>query len=464
MRNSTTPDDKFIRMTQAPVKKLIIRMAVPTIVSMLVTSLYNMADTFFVGQMNNTSATGAIGIVFPLMAVIQAIGFTFGQGSGNSMSRSLGMQDRAAAEKMSASGFYSAFLAGILLAVVGLVFNSSLIGLLGSTATILPYAVEYVRYILPGAPWLMASLVLNNQLRLQGSAFFAMIGIAFGALLNIALDPLFIFVLNMGVSGAALATSISQFVSFWILLAATKRGGNIVPRLRNFSFKWAQYKEILRGGLPSFWRQGLGSIASMMLNVTAGAYGDWAVAGMAIVTRMMMFAASAIIGFGQGFQPVCGFNYGAKLYGRVRKGFFFTLQVMLVWLLLISAAGIIFAPKIITLFSNDEEVIRFGSSVLRYQCYVFPLMSLLFSSNMMLQNIGSAFRASLLSMARQGIFFIPAILILPKLFGILGLQIVQPVADACAFLLTIPLVKPVLHQLKHSEAEEVFQREPDNGH
>ena len=454
MRNNTTQEEKFIKMTQAPVKGLIIRMAVPTIISMLVTSVYSMADTYFVGQLDNTSATGAIGIVFPLMAIIQGIGFTFGQGSGNSMSRSLGMQDRAAAERMSATGFYSAFLTGILLAVSGLVFNASLMSLLGSTPTILPYAVEYVRFVLPGAPFMMASLVLNNQLRLQGSAFFAMVGIGFGALLNIALDPLFIFVLNMGVSGAALATSISQFVSFWILLAATRRGGNIVPRLRNFTFKWTQSKEILRGGLPSLWRQGLGSVASMMLNVAAGSYGDWAVAGMTIVTRMMMFAASAIIGFGQGFQPVCGFSYGAKLYGRVRKGYFFTLQVMLVWMLLISAAGIVFAPDIISLFSNDGEVIRFGSSVLRYHSYVFPLMSLLFASNMMLQNIGSAFRASLLSMARQGIFFIPAILILPKLFGLFGLQIVQPVADVCAFLLTIPLVRPVLRGLKRSDKTE----------
>ena len=454
MRNNTTQEEKFIKMTQAPVKGLIIRMAVPTIISMLVTSVYSMADTYFVGQLDNTSATGAIGIVFPLMAIIQGIGFTFGQGSGNSMSRSLGMQDRAAAERMSATGFYSAFLTGILLAVSGLVFNASLMSLLGSTPTILPYAVEYVRFVLPGAPFMMASLVLNNQLRLQGSAFFAMVGIGFGALLNIALDPLFIFVLNMGVSGAALATSISQFVSFWILLAATGRGGNIVPRLRNFTLKWTQYKEILRGGLPSLWRQGLGSVASMMLNVAAGSYGDWAVAGMTIVTRMMMFAASAIIGFGQGFQPVCGFSYGAKLYGRVRKGYFFTLQVMLAFMLLISAAGIAFAPDIISLFSNDGEVIRFGSSVLRYHSYVFPLMSLLFASNMMLQNIGSAFRASLLSMARQGIFFIPAILILPKLFGLFGLQIVQPVADVCAFLLTIPLVRPVLRGLKRSDKTE----------
>lgn len=437
-------------MTQAPVKGLIVRMAVPTIVSMLVSSLYNMADTFFVGQLNNTSATGAIGIAFPLMAIIQGIGFTFGQGSGNSMSRSLGKQDYATAEKMSASGFYSAFLAGIVVAVLGLIFNSSLMIPLGATPTILPYAVEYVQFVLPGAPWLMASLVLNNQLRLQGSAVFAMVGIGFGALLNVALDPLFIFTLNLGVSGAALATSISQFVSFWILLAATRRGGNIVPRLRNFTFDLTQYKEIMRGGLPSLWRQGLGSLASMMLNVAAGAYGDWAVAAMTIVSRVMMFAASAIIGFGQGFQPVCGFNYGAKLYGRVREGFFFTFRVMLVWMLLISAVGIIFAPGTIALFSKDEEVIRFGSSVLRYYCYVFPLMSLVFASNMMLQNIGSAFRASILSMARQGIFFLPAILLLPKLSGLLGLQMVQPVADVCAFLLTIPLVRPVLRELKQS--------------
>ena len=453
MRNNKTSESKFTTMTQAPIRGLIVRMAIPTIISMLVTSLYNMADTFFVGQLNNTSATGAIGVVFPLMAILQGIGFTFGQGSGNSMSRSLGRQDRAAAERMSASGFFSAFLAGILLMASGLVFNSSLMRLLGATPTIMPYAVAYVWYILPGAPWLMASLVLNNQLRLQGSAYFAMVGIGLGALLNILLDPLFIFIFNMGVSGAALATSISQFVSFWVLLAGTRRGGNIVPKLRNFTFGLSQYAEILRGGMPSFWRQGLGSVASVMLNVAAGAYGDWAVAGMAIVTRIMMLAASAIIGFGQGFQPVCGFNFGAGLYARVRKGFFFTLQVMLAWMLLISIIGIALAPGIVALFSQDGEVVRFASSVLRFHCYVFPLMSLVFASNMMLQNIGNAFRASLLSMARQGIFFIPAILILPNLFGLVGLQTVQPVADICAFLLSIPLVKPVLQELKAGDAK-----------
>lgn len=454
MKNTLNQEEKFIKMTQAPIRGLIVRMAVPTIISMLITSVYNMADTFFVGRLQNTSATGAIGVVFPLMAIIQGIGFTFGQGSGNSMSRSLGSQDRLAAERISATGFYSAFFVGMMLTVLGLVFNEPLMNILGSTPTILPYAQAYVRLILPGAPWLMSSLVLNNQLRLQGSAFFAMLGIGFGALLNIALDPLFIFALNMGVSGAALATSISQFVSFWILLAATKRGGNIVPRLGNFTFKKSLYLEILRGGLPSFWRQGLGSVASVMLNVAAGAFGDWAIAGMTIVTRSMMFAASAIIGFGQGFQPVCGFSYGAKLYGRVRKGFFFTFQVMLVWMLLISLVGIFYAPRVIALFSQDEEVIQFGAAVLRWHSFVFPLMSLLFASNMMLQNIGFAFRASLLSMARQGIFFIPAILILPRLFGLTGLQIVQPAADVCAFLLTIPVMLPVLRELKQRELSE----------
>ena len=457
----TAFDEKFIRMTQAPVKGLIVRMAVPTIISMLISAAYNMADTFFVGRLNNTSATGAIGIAFPLMAIIQGIGFTFGQGSGNSISRSLGRQDHAAAATIAATGFYSALVTGIIFAALGLLFLTPLMGLLGSTPTILPYAKDYVRYILLGAPLLMASLVLNNQLRLQGSAFFAMIGIGFGAMLNIGLDPLFIFALNMGVSGAALATAISQFASLLILFAATKRGGNIVPRLRGFSFKKSQYAEILRGGLPSLWRQGLGSVASVALNVSAGVWGDWAIAGMTVVTRIMMFAASAIIGFGQGFQPVCGFSYGARLYGRVRRGYFFTFRVMLVSLLVISAAGIFWAPDIIRLFSQDEAVIGFGSAVLRYQCYVFPLMSLLFASNMLLQNIGSAMRASLLSMARQGIFFFPAILILPRLFGLTGFQLVQPTADLCAFLLTIPLVRPVLRDLKRLEAEEAALRVPD---
>ena len=306
---------KFDRMTKTPIPRLIGELAIPTIISMLVTSFYNMADTFFVGKIN-TSATAAVGIVFPLMAMIQAFGFFCGHGSGNYISRQLGAHNFEDASKMSATGFVSAFVLGLGILVVGFLFTDPLLRIMGSTETILPYARSYMRIILIGAPYMTASLVLNNQLRFQGSAFYSMIGITTGAVLNIVLDPLFIFVLDMGVAGAALATIISQFVSFCLLIAGTFRGGNLRLNLRDFSPSLKYYQNIVKGGAPSLFRQGLGSFAIVCLNLMAGPYGDAAIAAMSIVTRISQFAASVVIGFGQGFQPVCGFNYGAKLFKR----------------------------------------------------------------------------------------------------------------------------------------------------
>ena len=248
---------KFLRMTQTPIPKLISQLAVPTIISMLVTSFYNMADTFFVGKIN-TSATAAVGVVFPLMTIIQAFGFFCGHGSGNYISRQLGAQNIEDASKMSATGFVTAFLLGLCILIVGFSFSDPLLYIMGATETILPYAREYMRIILIGAPYMTASLVLNNQMRFQGSAFYSMVGIASGAVINIGLDPLFIFVFDMGVSGAALATIISQFVGFVLLLKGTTQGGNLRIRLRNVTFSKYYYSQIINGGMPSLCRQGLG--------------------------------------------------------------------------------------------------------------------------------------------------------------------------------------------------------------
>ena len=331
-------EQKFNRMTQTPIPKLICQLAVPTIISMLVTSFYNMADTFFVGKIN-TSATAAVGVVFPLMAIIQAFGFFCGHGSGNYISRQLGAQNFEDASRMSATGFVTAFVLGLCILGVGFAFTDPLLYIMGSTETILPYARDYMRIILLGAPYMTASLVLNNQLRFQGSAFYSMIGITFGAVLNVGLDPLFIFVFDMGVAGAAWATILSQFVSFCLLIAGTFRGGNLKLNLRNFSPSLKYYKNIVKGGTPSLCRQGLGSFATICLNLMAGPYGDAAIAAMSIVTRITQFANSIVIGFGQGFQPVCGFNYGAKLYARVREGFWFCVKLATCILLAAAVLG-----------------------------------------------------------------------------------------------------------------------------
>ncbi len=444
---------KFDRMTKTPIPRLIGELAVPTIISMLVTSFYNMADTFFVGKIN-TSATAAVGIVFPLMAMIQAFGFFCGHGSGNYISRQLGAHNFEDASKMSATGFVTAFVLGLGILVVGFLFTDPLLHIMGSTETILPYARSYMRIILIGAPYMTASLVLNNQLRFQGSAFYSMIGITTGAVLNIGLDPLFIFVLDMGVAGAALATIISQFVSFCLLIAGTFRGGNLRLNLRDFSPSLKYYQNIVKGGAPSLFRQGLGSFATVCLNLMAGPYGDAAIAAMSIVTRISQFAASVVIGFGQGFQPVCGFNYGAKLFKRVQEGFWFCVKFCTSVLLVAAVCGWIFSPNLIGIFlKTDPLVIEYGSQALRLQALTFPLVGWITIANMMLQTIGKTVKASLLAMSRQFLFFVPVILTLPGFLGILGVQLSQPIADFCSFLLAVLLSISVLREMSHEQEQ-----------
>lgn len=443
-----TQEEKVVYMTTEPVNKLVCKMAVPTIISMLITSFYNMADTYFVGKLD-TQSTAAVGVVFSLMALIQALGFFFGHGSGNYISRKLGAKEFEDASKMASIGFFSAFICGIFVLVFGLIFLEPLSVLLGSTDTILPFTEKYLSVILLGAPFMVSSLVLNNQLRFQGSASSAMVGIVSGAVLNIVLDPFFIFYCNMGITGAALATVIGQLVGFILLLIGTKRGENIHIKWKNFKPSLYYYKEVIRGGIPSLCRQGLASVATMCLNHMAGDFGDAAIAGMSIVSRISMFANSALIGFGQGFQPVCGMNYGAKLYKRVKDAFWFCVKYAFLFLLVVAAAAYIFAPELVSLFRRDDrEVVETGMLALRFQAVVFPLNAWIVLCNMMLQSIGKAVRASVIAAARQGLFFLPLILILPRIFGLTGIQICQMISDILTFLLAVPLGISVLKEMK----------------
>lgn len=448
-----TQTEKQKMMLTAPVEGLICRMAVPTIISMLITALYNMADTYFVGKLGSNAATGAVGVALPLMAIIQATGFFFGHGSGNSISRHLGAGDVEDAETLAVCGFAGAIGAGLIICVLGQLFLEPLSLLLGSTETILPYAKEYMRYILFAAPYMTAALVLNNQLRLQGNANFAMIGITSGAVLNVALDPLFIFTFNMGVAGAAAATALSQLVSFVILLWALRRAGCVPLRFRYVRCMPSVIGQIFGGGLPSLVRQGLASLSVMMLNRAAGPYGDAAIAAMSIVGRICQFAGSAVIGFGQGFQPVCGFSYGAGKFGRVREAFWFCVKVVTVILVVLCVISLPFSGQIIALFRRDDpQVIEIGTFALRLQLLTLPLWGYITMCNMFTQAIGYGVRSTIISTARQGIFLIPALLIFPRVFGLLGIQISQPVADICTLALCIAMMSGILRQLKAREA------------
>lgn len=445
---------QFTKMTETPVQKLITSLAVPTIVSMLVTAIYNIADTFFVAKLG-TSASGAVGIVFSLMAIIQAVGFTLGMGSGSLNSRLLGAKQNDRANEIVSTGFFTAILFGLLLTVFGLTNLDNLMKILGASDTILPYAKSYATYILLGASIMCASFVLNNILRSEGRAKFAMIGIAFGSILNIFLDPIFIFVLDMGIGGAAIATLISQATSFCILLSSVLRGVTVSKlNIKFISKKISTYMLILKTGLPSFARQGLSSISTVLLNLCAVGYGDAAVAALSIFTKVFMFIFSVVIGFGQGFQPVVGYNYGAKKYNRVKQACFFTFKVGFTVMFISAIVVFIFAPEIVKLFIHDDlEVISIGSSCLRAQCLIMPLIPFCTVTNMTFQMIGRSWTATFLSSTRQGLFFIPILFIGNVLFGLRGIECTQALADFASAILCIPFAVAFLKELNQEIQE-----------
>lgn len=457
MARGMTKEEKYRQMIETPVNRLIPRLAVPTIISMLVTSIYNMADTFFVSQLS-TSASGAVGVMFSAMSMIQAIGFTLGMGSGNHISRSLGNRDEERAGVFAATAFYTAAIIGVGILAAGTLFSRQLVFFLGATETIAPYAQDYARYILIGAPFMMTSFVMNNILRSQGNAVFAMVGITVGGILNMILDPLLIFGLDLGISGAAIATMVSQIISFCILLyQCNARPDCIKIQLSKFRPSGKVYGEILHAGLPSFCRQGLASAAAVILNFAAGPYGDAAIAAMSIVTRFMMFINSSLIGFGQGFQPVCGFNFGAERYDRVLEAFWFCVKVAVIMLTIFGIVSFGISRPIITAFRREDlQVIKIGTLALRLQLLTMPFQAWVIMVNMLTQSIGYGFRASLVAMGRQGLFLIPALLIFPKLFGILGLQMAQPIADMLTFVLATVIVSGILKELRQMKEKQNF--------
>lgn len=430
---------QYKKMTERPVAGLILSLAVPTIVSMMVTAIYNTADTYFVSQLG-TSASGAVGIVMSLMGLIQTMGFLIGMGSGSWMSRLLGKKEDDKASQVAASGFYFSLVLGVLITAFGVSFLEQVVRLLGATPTIQPYAMEYAQYILYAAPFVIASFVLNKMLCGEGKARFAMVGIASGGILNIFLDPVFIFGFHLGIAGAAIATAISQVFGFCILLYMFVSGRTIAKlNLRYAARRPGTYIQIMKFGMPSFFRQGLSSVAMIALNTSAAHYGDTAVSAMAIVTKVFMLVFSVVIGFGQGYQPVAGYNYGAKKYGRVKEAFGFMVKTATVFLTILAVISYIAAPTVIRWFIRDDaEVIRIGAETLRLQCFSMPFLPLAVCCNMTFQAIGKSAVATFLASARQGYVFLPLILILPYFSGLLGVELAQPLADFITFFICIP--------------------------
>lgn len=444
-------DAQYRKMTETPVPKLIILLGIPTTISMLVTNIYNMADTYFVGKLG-TSASGAVGIVFGLMAIIQAFGFMFGHGAGSIISRRLGAKDVESASRFASTSFASALVVGIGILVLGLLFLEPLVRLLGSTDTILPYAKTYAAFILLAAPFMACSCVLNNILRYEGRAAFAMIGLTSGSIINIFGDWLLMRCLHLGVEGAGISTAVSQMISFLILLFMFL-SGKTQSRLsvKCITKDFSDVLLICKTGFPSLMRQGLSSISTMVLNGQAGIYGDAAVAAMSIVNRICFFVFSVALGIGQGFQPVSAFNYGAKKYNRVRQGFFFTLCVGEVLLGSIALVGMFFTDELIRFFRNDSEVIAVGSVALTAQLIALFFQPLAVCANMMFQSIGKNGIATFLAMLRSGLYFVPVILVLSRVMGIYGVEISQTVADILTFFTALPFCVWFLKKLKTME-------------
>ena len=446
--------DQYQKMTSTPISRLIISLAVPTITSMLITAVYNMADTYFVSHLGK-SATGAVGVVFSLMSIIQAIGFTLGMGSGSLISRLLGQQKKEEAERIAISGFTAALIFGLGITVFGLLFLDPLMALLGATDTILPYARDYASYILYGAPVMAASFVLNNLLRAEGHATLSMFGITTGGILNMILDPLFIFIFDLGIAGAAIATLLSQCISFVILLSAFLLGKSVLRlSFRNLSSQAVHYLRIIQTGLPSFCRQGLASIATAALNNAAGIYGDAAIAGMSVVGRVFMLIMSVLLGFGQGYQPVAGYNYGAGRFDRVRQAFSFTLKGGLLLMALLATSFWIAAPQVTALFGDDPDMLAIATFAMRAQCVGLLFQPLGTVANMTFQSIGQTWKATFLSACRQGIYFLPLIMILPHIWGLPGVELTQPVSDILTCITCVPFLIVFFRSLSEREAQQ----------
>lgn len=452
---ATQQDDaaqrKYRQMTQTPVHRLVLSLAWPSIVSNLVTTLYNLADTFFIGKIS-TSASGAIGVAFVVMTLIQAAGFYFGQGTGNAMSRYLGRRDQRMADTMASIGVASAFGMGLLIAVVGHLLLEPVCVLAGATPTILPYAKTYIGLILVGAPWMCAALTLNMQLRFEGESAYAMVAFVSGAVLNFGLAPLLIFACGLGIAGAGLATITCQFLSFVLLLVGMQRSHVAHLSLGALAVGRDLAREINNGGLPSLARQLVSGFAITVLNNAARPYGDAAIAAIAIVQRVVSFGNYIQIGIGQGFQPVCGYNYGARRYGRVREAMDFARKaafgiVACVCVLTFAGAG-----QIVPLFRDDPEVIRIATVTLRFQSVTLPLTGIAMITNFALQTTGRMWRATFLGLCRLGLALAPVVAILSHVLGLAGVECAQSVADVITVLVAVPMALQLERELRQRES------------
>ena len=435
----TNAEQHYKKMTETPVARLIVQLGVPTTISMLITSIYNMADTYFVGTLG-PSAQAATGVLFTLQAIIQGVAFLLGQGSGTFISRELADKNTENATKYVSSAFFAGGIIGLIILVLGMFIRQPLVLFLGSTETILPHAMDYALWVLISCPFVITSMILNNALRFEGRAFYAMFGLTAGGLLNIFGDWLLVSKLNMGVYGAGLATAASQFISFLILYIMFQKMAQSRISLKAVSKDFKLYFSICRVGLPSLIRQSMTSVTSGILNNLTKPFGDAAIAAMSVVSRFSMFLMCVGLGMGQGFQPVAAFNYRAKKYDRVKKGLVFLIVYALILVGGFSILTMMVPEQVIAIFQKKQEVIEIGSTALRFYAFGMIFMAFSVPVNMLYQSIQKPAISSVLSLIRAGMITIPLLLILVPTIGLTGIQIAQPIADVIAGIISIPFI------------------------
>lgn len=427
-------------MANEDVKKLLSKLALPAITAMLVNAIYNIVDTLFVGMLKNTSAIGAVSVVFPIFILVAAIGQMFGIGGGSYISRLMGENNKEKANTVATTSYVSGMAVGLLFTFLGNMYLEPMLRLFGATDTIMPYAIDYGRILVFGSVFTIMNMTLNNMIRAEGNAKYSMFAISLGAVLNIILDPIFMFTMGMGLKGASAATVVAQIISFVFLNAYYFRGKSIIKiRLKDFRMSFEIYSQILKIGLATFARQALSSVSLGFINTAAAAYSDGAVAAMGISLRVVSFAMFVVFGYNQGFQPVAGYSYGSGRMDRLKEAISVSLRWTSIFSALTSVMFIAFARPIVSMFSSDPEVISVGAKAIRYISVMFPLFGFQQVYSVLFQAIGKGKEAIILSVARQGLFLMPAIIVLPKLFGLDGVLLSQPVADFLTIILTAVL-------------------------
>ncbi|MDO4835299.1 MAG: MATE family efflux transporter [Clostridia bacterium] len=438
-----------------PIGKLLFKKAAPTVLIQLITVIYNTADTYFVAKID-TGASAAVGVVFSLMAIIQATGGSIGMGATSLISPMLGQKRVDDASTVGTSAALMSVIAGALIGALGLVFLRPLVSLIGARGEVIPYAEDYARFILIGAPFMTTAFVLNSVLRSEGQAVYSMIAMISGGILNLFIDPLLIFGFGMGIAGAALATMISQMMSFFIMAIIFLRDRSIVRlRPKYIGKKPSVYLHIVRMGVPTLFRQGMASLSSALLNIMAAPYGAAAVAAISIANKLYMLVRHIVLGIGQGFQPIAGYCFGAKRYSRVKKVFWVATGAATVICLSIALAVYFFREPIMVWFRDDPAVVEAGSAMLRFLCVTIPLLGFSTYVNQLYQSLGFAVGATFLASCRQGIFFVPLVFLLPAAFGLTGIEAVQAAADLLTFVISIPFLIYFLR--KHLSAPDAAE-------